>query len=143
MSTTTPDDLGWPDVEALLLARLIPVLKDQLDPDGGHKLDGSNVTPADLEGRWFIRLEVVNGSDDGLTDTAWVDVEAFTPVRGDSVDLANAARRAIHQLAGTSWPDGQGLVDSVETATRPRWIDYRNPAIQRVAATYVVATRLQ
>jgi len=130
-------------VEALLVDRLGAVLQAELDPDGARRLEVSTSTPADLEGRWFVRLEVVNGTDDGLTDTAWVDVEAFTPDRGQSMDLAHAARRAIHGLAGTARTDGQGLVDSVDTATRPRWINYRNPAIHRVAATYVVATRLQ
>lgn len=142
--STTPQGPEWFDVEALLVDRLQEaLLAAELDPDGSRRLEVSTNTPSDLEGRWFVRLEVINGNDDGLTDTSVVDVEAFTPDRGESMDLAMAARRAMLGMAGTAYPDGSGLLDTVATSTRPRFITYRNPVVQRVAATYVVSTRLQ
>lgn len=133
--------LAWPDVEALVIGRVLPVLVGGLDPLGEHQLDAAPATPPDLEGRWFVRIQVINGVDDGLTDAAVVDVESFAPTRAEAHDLAAQARMAILALAGTTGPGG--LVDTVDTVARPRWIDYRNPAVNRVAATYRVTTRLQ
>ena len=37
---------------------------------------------------------------------------------------------------------GGVLIDAVATSVRPHWLDFKNPAIQRFAASYRVSTRL-
>ena len=132
---------SWPDVEALVVSRVAPVVVAELDPLGDYRLDGGTDTPEDLAGRLWFRVGVVNGNDDGLTDTAIVDVEAFAPTRELAADLALALRHAVHQLAGTG--EVGALVDSVRTVARPRFMPYANPNVYRFGATYAVATRLQ
>lgn len=132
----------WPDVEALLLDRLTPALVARLDPDGTKQLGAATSTPT-LEGRWFLKLTLVSGSDDGVTETSRVDLEAFAPTRGDAHDFALAAREEMHALAGTARMDGSGLVDAVSTTQRPVWVSYNNPAIHRFVGSYSVAARRQ
>lgn len=137
-------DTDWMDVEAVLVRRLRDALRPLMDPDGSRKLGVATDTPADLKGRWFVRVQVVTGSDDGLTDSPMVDVETFAPTREDSSDLAMTTRRVLLAMAGTDTsPDGRQLFDTVRTATRPVWVDYRNPDVQRFVATYWVTSRLQ
>lgn len=132
----------WPDIEALLRDRLTPALVARLDPDGTRQLGAATDTPT-LEGRWFLKLTLVTGSDDGVTETSRVDLETFAPTRGDAHDFGLAAREELHALAGTARPDGSGLIDTVTTTQRPVWVTYNNPAIHRFVGSYSVAVRRQ
>ena len=139
----------WLDVEAVLVGRLTELLpaRVQNDPDLAplaSTLGVSVSTTADLEGRLFVRVNVVGGSDDGLNDSAMVDVEAFAPGRDLASTLAAVARQTMLDLAGTdASADGRQLIDTVRTSTRPRWVDYRNTKVQRYVASYWVTNRLQ
>ena len=129
--------MRWLDVEELLVKRLPPLLP-------GVDAVGTD-TPPSLDGMVFVRVTVApGGTDDGLNDTARIDVEAFAPTREAAVLLGEDVRQAMMRLAGTdASTDGRALVDRVSTIVRPYWRDYRNPAIQRVVATYDVISRLQ
>lgn len=129
--------MRWVDVEALLVERL-PALLPGVDAVGTD-------TPSDLAGMVFVRITVApGGTDDGLNDNVRVDVETFAPTREAAVTLGEDARQAMMRLAGTDTSsNGRALVDRVSTIVRPHWRDYRNPAIQRVVATYDVISRLQ
>lgn len=106
-------------------------------------------TPGDLELRpKYVRLTVVRGWDDRLTDRATVDVEVFTNSgRSAAGDEAERLRQVMHQLAGRSVEVNhlgspvRVLFDSVSTVARPSWRDYRNPKIYRYVATYEVRAR--
>lgn len=132
----------WPDLELLLLDRLMPVLKASLDPDGARDLHGGTDTPA-LDGRWFLKLRVVSGSDDDVTETSRVDVETFAPTRAEASAFGLAARYEMEALAGTGRPDGSGLIDSVETIQRPVWVNYSTPITHCFVGSYMVAVRRQ
>lgn len=137
--------MDWPDIEALVIRRLLPRVKDAMDPDGTRGLDvDASVRTDDLDsGVWFVRVQAIGGADNGLTDRVRVDVETFAPQRADAMDLGHAVRRIMHSLAGTADPDGAGLIDTVTTAQRPVVLPYRNDKTTRVGASYDVETRLQ
>lgn len=118
----------WPDVQKLAVAYLSTALG--LAP--GHvatKVRGDVDTLAK-----FVRIARGPGSDDGVTDSPLLDVEAFALNPGDAWDLAEAARQAMHALTGTAV--NGALVDSVTTATAPTEVDYGNPKVTRYVASY-------
>lgn len=121
--------LEWPDIEAALIADAINRLDVQAAP----------ATPAALEGISFLRIQVVGGMDDSITDTALVDVDAFAPTRDGARDLAEKVRAWLHSATGHVF--GGVLIDSVRTSLRPRWRSYGNPKIQRFVGSYWVSTR--
>lgn len=137
--------MDWPDIEALVISRLLPRVKEAVDPDGSRGLDvDASVRTDDLDaGVWFVRVQAIGGTDNGLTERVRVDVEAFAPERADAMDLAHAARRIMQGLAGTADADGGRLIDAVRTAQRPIVLPYRNDKTTRVGASYDVETRLQ
>ena len=79
------------------------------------------------------------GSDDGITDSPLVDVAAFAATRAGMWQLAEDARQAMHELAGKVVAGD--LVDTVDTAVGPVWLDYENDAVNRAVASYRLALR--
>lgn len=99
-------------------------------------------TPKDLETKLpFIRLAVVGGADDRLTDSTVIDVETFAASRYDAGILAEEVRDAILSFQGREDSANRWLIDTTDTLTRPRWVDYRNPLVQRYVGTYSVGMR--
>lgn len=93
-------------------------------------------------GAWsstFHRVTAASGSDDGLTDSALVDVETFAPRRLAAAEAAELVRQAM--LALTARHGADALVDRVTTAMRPAWVDYQNPATHRYVASYRLELR--
>lgn len=133
----------WPDLEALLLDRLVPLIASGLMPADAAILSASTDLPADLAGTWHLRVRVISGSDDGVTEQSRVDVDAFAPTREMAYDLAKLARTSMEGLAATARVDGSGLIDGVSTTQRPVWVDYANPDIQCFQTAYVVSVRQQ
>lgn len=98
-------------------------------------------TPENLEEILpYVRITLVRGADDGLTDRAVVDLEWFDTTRSRASDGAEILRGTMHKFAGTQSSDGY-LIDTVTTVNRPHWVDFRNPKIHRYVATYEVSTR--
>lgn len=119
--------MSWPNLETLVSDRLSSVLGVAAGPE----------TPADLS--LYLRVTVASGDDDSLNDRTLVDVEAFAPTRDGATNLAEDARMVMLGMAATN--NGGGLVDTVTTALRPRWVDYRNPDVERVVSAYRIVCR--
>jgi len=88
----------------------------------------------------IYRVTGIGGTDDTVTDRARVNVESFAALRADAYDMAEIARQAMRSAAHTllsGW-----LIDTVETLSRPTWIDYANDHVQRFIATYEVTSRV-
>ena len=81
-----------------------------------------------------VRVARGPGTDDGLTDSPLVDVEAFAPTEIGAARLAEQARGVFHALKGGRRLAGI-LVDSVSTATGPAALQY-SPTISRYVASY-------
>lgn len=88
----------------------------------------------------FIQVNRVGGSDDYVTDSATVDVDAFHATRAEANTLARVVHAAMMRLRHTA-VDGV-LVDSVETITGPMWVSYEDENLQRYVATYQIDSRV-
>lgn len=108
-------------------------------------LDGvtgvSTVTPPDLENQLaYIRVRRIGGSDDIVTDSARLDVDAFAASEYDAAVLAETIRATVHDFA--HHVIGGRLIDRVRTEAGPASLDYDNPAVHRYVATYVIDSRV-
>lgn len=123
--------MRWPDLHKLAVVHFTASLSG---------VWVSTRVPADLEER-LPALRVIRGpgDDDGITDAPLLDVESFAASEGAVWGLAEDARQAAHALAGSAVSGA--LVDSVTTATGPVYLDYGNPAVWRVVASYRVQFR--
>jgi len=130
----TPEQ--FPDVE-LLLCR---ILEQLVGPD-----DVDTVAPDDLQVRkHFLRVVRVGGPNDGITDFAAVEVDAFAPDRGAAIDLAG---KSMQLLAGEG-PNGRfhrvdgRVLDKVRATRGPverPWSATRS--VRRFTASYEVSAR--
>lgn len=122
----------WANPEKLLLALLVQA--------GWPPERVSMEAPTDLEENLpFIKIGMVRGADDHVTDAAVLDVEYFGSSRSSAADGAEELRETVLGLAGRA---SRGrLVDSVSTVARPTWRDYRNSKIHRYVATYQITAR--
>lgn len=120
----------WPD----LIRAVRPTLVSEL----GHKV-ATKVPPQVEQELPFTRLSRGPGSDDGITDRPLLDVETFHSNENDAFDLAETTRQAILAMSGRA-VDG-ALVDTVSTVVGPVEVDYGNPAVVRIVASYRFAFR--
>ncbi|MBW8171794.1 hypothetical protein K0651_01860 [Ornithinimicrobium sp. Arc0846-15] len=124
------DSPPWPDVEQVVIEYLTLATGTP----------ASARLPHDLESELpRYRVGSVGGSDDTITDSAGVDVEAFASTRGEAHDLAEMARQAMFNMPAN--PITRSLVDFVTTRSRPTWVSYDNPKIQRFTSTFDVELR--
>ncbi len=89
----------------------------------------------------IYRVTGIGGVDDKISDRVRLNVESFAALRATSYDMAEIARQAMRSMAHTlvsGW-----LIDTVETLSRPTWIDYQNDHVQRFIATYEITTRVR
>jgi hypothetical protein len=121
---------SWPDVEMVVGAYLRATLNARVVT----KLPSSLESAMPLV--WVARGP---GSDDGITDYPLMDVAAFAASRAEMWQLAENTREAMHSLAGRAVSGA--LIDTVDTATGPVWLDYENDAVNRAVATYRLALR--
>lgn len=124
---------GFPDLELALLDHLADLV-------GGDEHTG-NETPDDLQGRLpFLRVTRIGGSDDGLTDSAEVDVEVVAPTRRVAWTLAELVRE---RLTARPFRVGTVVIDRATTTVSP----FQPPAVTagvrlvRYAASYTVRVR--
>lgn len=135
--------MPYPDVElalVLLLERDIGVLAASgTGPDGGPQLHVDTETPPDLAARLpFVRVALITGTDDGVTDRSIIDVDVFHVGRQEGYDLAETIRA---RLSGTSHRIDQVILDRVETEEKPRQLPWADEAVRRFGATYRVSAR--
>lgn len=122
--------MAWPDVERLAVAYLSERLGVRVSTKVPNNL--TSVLP-------MVRIIRGAGSDDGITDSPLLDVEAFAGDQPAASALAEDAREALHDLAGRA-VNGD-LVDTVATATGPVRLDWGNPAVERYVASYRLGLR--
>lgn len=99
-----------------------------------------NETPANLQDVLpFIRVRRIGGTDDRITDTARVDVDAYAADATTAKDLAEQARqRIITGFAVTA----HGILDRGYTESGPALLPVDDTAgIRRVTTTYRVSAR--
>lgn len=121
---------GFPDAELLARAILLG-----LSTPG---LKVGTVVPADPQGTYawlpFIRVECFGGSDDGITDTSRVSVDAFAATKGAAAQLAEDARQLL-----TSGPfvTAAGVADRYSTDLKPNRVPYGDETrVIRYTASY-------
>lgn len=95
-------------------------------PDSVETLDG------------FVRVTRGPGTDDGVTDSPILDVEAFHPDRVAAWEIAEDARQIVHSMAGSN--AAGHLIDGVSTVTSPNWV-YYGPNVERYVSSYRVTYR--
>lgn len=119
----------FPIIEALVVAHL------RAATDGGAGVS----TPSNLGQGIFHRVTRGPGSDDGITDSPLVDVETFAGSRLDAAQAAEAAREAMRAMKANA--AAGHLIDSVDVASGPVWLDYENPKVHRYVASYRLTLR--
>lgn len=86
----------------------------------------------------FVRVTRGPGTDDGITDSPLLDVEAFHADRVKAWEIAEDARQIIHALAASN--AAGHLIDGVSTATSPNYV-YYGPHVERYVASYRISYR--
>lgn len=96
-------------------------------------------TPADLvEILPFVRVGLVAGRDDGVTDYSLVDIDVFTATRQQGYDLAEDIRTRL--LAGPHRV-GTVVVDKARTDAKPSPVPWDDESVRRRLATYRISAR--
>jgi hypothetical protein len=103
-------------------------------------------TPADLQALLaassgtgnVIRVRRVGGPDDGITDTARIDIDCFATRRSAVVALAETVRQ---RLISGPHATGSTVIDYVTTETGPVDLPWDDPKVRRRTATYTVRAR--
>lgn len=131
------DLASFPDVELLTRSVLAA------DPPLVDGLTIGTEVPADPEGTlsWlpFLRVGCHGGSDDRITDTSHVDVDAFAATKGEAAQLAELVRqRLITRPVKTD----VGVLDRASTNPKPQQVHYTdNPPPYMYSAGYTVTAR--
>lgn len=129
----------YPDIETLLLDVLeghFPALAD-----GARRADTE--TPVDLQDLLagdgvFVRVTLVTGRDDGVTDYSVVDVDVFALSR----QTAYAWSRDIRsRLTGGPHRAESGIIDRVLVEEKPRRLPWADENTRRFGATYRISAR--
>lgn len=130
-----PEFAPFIDVEAALVDLLTDLVTNPADV--------GTVIPSDLQtrlaaGRKVIRVRVIGGSDDRISDHPRVDIETFAATRADAKSLAETIRQ---RLISGGHRTAHGVIDHVATEVVPQEIPYDDPAIRRWSATYRLTAR--
>jgi hypothetical protein len=125
---TTPGP--FPDVEASVMDLLV----------AWFGLNVGAETPADLEFVLpYVRVGLVAGRDDRVSDYSIVDIDVFTATRQQGYDLAEAIRDRLLDA-----PRATGLtpvIDRVRTETKPFPAPWENDNVHRRLAIYRISAR--
>lgn len=121
---------SWPMLEKIA----VRALNDNLARGrAGTKLPAK---VEELDG--FVRVARGPGSDDGITDSPLLDVEAFHKDQTVAWEIAEDARQIVLALAASN--AAGHLIDAVNTATSPNYV-YYGPHAERYVASYRVSYR--
>lgn len=104
---------------------------------GGHT---GTETPENLQQAFpFVRVTLVTGTDNRITDVGTYDVDVFTATRSASFRLAERIRAA---LIGYPHRVGDVVLDYVYTESKPRLLEWDDEVgTRRFGATYQVSAR--
>jgi hypothetical protein len=103
---------------------------------GGHT---GTETPIDLQDHFpFVRVNLVTGNDDRITDHSVVDVDVFAATRGVAYPLAERIRAA---LIGYPHRVGTSVIDYVYTEQKPRSLEWDEGNTRRFGAIYQIGAR--
>lgn len=127
-----PDRPDWPDV--LILGRALLL---DLCPNIASE------TPPDPQGTFswlpFIRLTVIGGDDDTVTDVTTLQADCFAATRTAASQLAGKVRQRI-TASPPPQVTGVGALDFGATLVKPRNIP-QTPGVFLFAATYMIHQR--
>jgi hypothetical protein len=128
----------YPDIENVLIDWVeshFPAFA--VDEDGVRHVDTE--TPEDLWGALpFVRVSLLAGRDDGLTDYSVVDLDVFA----DSRDTAYAFSRDLRsRLTAGPHVVGSAVIDRVRTEEKPRSLPWEDESVWRFGAVYRVSAR--
>lgn len=122
----------FPDV----LDELIWWLEHATFQQAGEVKAGTS-TPGTFPAGLFVRVGVVGGSDDGITDNPLVDVDVFASTyaaaRGLAEDVRQGLRPRVRMRSAT--------IDRVRTDVSPRELPWGNANVRRISATYQISFR--
>lgn len=130
-----PDLAPFIDVEYALMDLFADLVTDPADV--------VTVLPNDLQarladGRKLIRVRVIGGGDDRISDHPRIDVETFASTRAVARPLAETIRQ---RLISGGHRTVHGVIDHATTEVGPQEIPYDDPDVRRWSATYRLSTR--
>ncbi len=130
-------DLGdFPDIETLTLD-VLEGLYPQLT-EGDVRLADTE-TPANLQDLpVFVRVSLVTGRDDRITDYSVVDIDVFASSRAVAYAWAQDIRS---RLTGGPHRAGSGVIDRVVTEEKPRRLPWADENVRRFGSTYRISAR--
>ncbi len=119
----------FPDVESAVMDLL----------ERWYGLNVGTATPADLEDFLpYVRVGLVAGRDDFVTDYSVLDLDVFTATRQQGYDLHEDIRA---RLLGRPHATGLAVIDRVRTEEKARPVPWDNPRVRRRLATYRISAR--
>lgn len=122
---TTP----FPDVETAVMDLL----------EQWYGVETGTTTPSDLAAIVpFVRVSLVAGRDDRVTDYSVVDIDVFTQTRQQGYDLAEGIRT---RLLDGPHQSGTVVIDKVRTETKPFQAPWDDTNVRRRLATYRISAR--
>lgn len=100
-------------------------------------------TPPDLQAQLpFVRVGRTGGTDDGVTDTATVEVDCFAATRDEALAVAEAVRDRLTLSYNLVNVDGSTvLLEQASTAVGPRDMPWLATGVRRLNAVYRIGTR--
>jgi hypothetical protein len=97
------------------------------------------VVPADLQDQLvYVHVHCFGGTDDRITDYPRVDVHVFATTYVAARDVAQGLRE---QFMATPIVNDLGIIDRVDTVTRPFESPWADPDIHRFTASYRMHAR--
>lgn len=96
-------------------------------------------TPENLQDVFpFVRVALVAGTDDGITDRGTYDIDVFAATRAAAHGLAERIRTAF---IGYPHRVGSAVIDTVYTEQKPQRLPWDDENTRRFGAIYQVSVR--
>lgn len=126
------------DTEAAIMDWLERTFPDELAFAGGIRHTGDE-TPENLQDVFpFVRVGLVAGTDNGITDQGTYDIEVFDRTRAAAYGLAERIRTAF---IGYPHRVGNVVLDTVYTEQKPQRLPWDEENTRRFGAIYRVSAR--
>lgn len=134
-------DAPFPDIEVALLDWLEATWDALRTTDTVRRVDTE--TPANLQeiavaGGVFVRVSLVTGADDRVTDRSIVDIDVLSDSRATAYAWAEDIRS---RLTGSPHRVGPVVIDRAVTEEKPRRLPWADENTWRFGATYRISAR--